>query len=80
MVIDQAGNKEYSWAVTPITLHWTLDISDGTTINDVQIVTVTGVSTCSGASFTPETSPMQLIQVGQTPFAWTKILLFDDVS
>lgn len=71
-VIDQAGNREFAWISNPITLHWTLDVSDGTTVYDVQVVTVTGVSACSAAVFTPEIIPLQAFEVGQVPTTWIK--------
>ena len=40
IVINQAGNREYSWISNPITLNLKYDISDGQSLTDIMTVTV----------------------------------------
>lgn len=40
IVIDQAGNLEFSWLSNPVTLNLKFDLSDGQSLTNVMTVTV----------------------------------------
>ena len=80
MTINLQGVRQWSWLQTPITLHWKIDVTDGSSEFDVSILTVQGVSSCSSTSF-PSLTPIAQSSLPADPAVQVLVSgIFDNLS